>query len=240
MATTTSTENSGLLSVLIPPFEKRTGIKVHVVAMSSGKALKLGERGDVDLILVHAPKDEAQFVAAGFGLKRHEIMFNDFVIVGPVGDPANVYGLHSATRTFSRIAAARALFVSRGDDSGTHKKEMSIWSAAGIQPNNRWHREVGQGMGKTLQIAGEMAAYTLTDRGTWIAYRKNLPLTLLVEGDAMLKNYYSAIAVNHHRHRNIHADAARQMIAWLTSDTARMVINNYRIDGEQLFYPIAR
>ncbi|MEE9304336.1 MAG: substrate-binding domain-containing protein [Thiotrichaceae bacterium] len=239
MATTTSTENSGLIRALIPPFEQQTGIQVHVIAVGTGKALKLGERGDVDIILVHARKAEEQFVTAGFGVKRHEIMYNDFVIVGPVKDPAKIQGLHNAVAAFSKIAKANALFISRGDDSGTHKKEKMIWPETDTLPDSEWYREVGQGMGKTLQIAGEINGYTLTDRGTWLAYRENNPLMLLVEGDKNLKNFYGAIAVNPQHHPDTNIKSAQKLIEWLTSDRGKEIIEEFRIDGEQLFYPIS-
>ncbi len=239
MATTTSTENSGLISALIPPFEQQTGIQVHVIAVGTGKALKLGERGDVDIILVHARKAEEAFISAGYGVKRYEIMYNDFIIVGPGKDPAKIQGLHNATSAFSKIATANALFISRGDNSGTYKKERTIWPEAGISPDSKWYREVGQGMGKTLQIAGELSGYTLTDRGTWIAYRKNNPLMLLVEGDKNLKNFYGAIAVNPQRHPDTNIKLAQKLIEWLISDQGKKLIAEFRIDGEQLFYPIA-
>jgi tungstate transport system substrate-binding protein len=239
LATTTSTENSGLIRALIPPFEQQTGIQVHVIAVGTGKALKLGERGDVDIILVHARNAEEQFIAAGYGVKRHEIMYNDFIIVGPGKDPAKIQGLHNAATAFSKIAKANALFISRGDDSGTHKKERMIWPEAGTSPDSQWYREVGQGMGKTLQIAGEINGYTLTDRGTWLAYRENNPLMLLVEGDNKLKNFYGAIAVNPKRHPETNIKSAQILIEWLTSDKGKKIIEEFRIDGEQLFYPIS-
>ncbi len=179
MATTTSTENSGLFAVIQPAFEQALNIKVHVIAVGTGKALELGRRGDVDVVLVHARAAEEAFVAAGYGVKRHEIMYNDFIIVGPEDDPAGVRGMQDAGKAMARIAAAAATFVSRGDDSGTHKKELSIWQQAGIEPQGGWYRQLGQGMGKTLQIAGEMQACTLVDRGTWLAYRANTPLVQL-------------------------------------------------------------
>lgn len=238
MATTTSTDNSGLLKALIPPFEQETGIQVHIIAVGTGKALKLGERGDVDILLVHARKAEEAFIEAGFGVERHAIMYNDFIIIGPENDPAGIHGLQNAGTAFRRIATSNSLFVSRGDNSGTHKKEMAIWSEAGITPKGNWYREVGQGMGKTLQIAGELGAYTLTDRGTWLAFRNNIPLTLLMENDSHLINYYGAIAINPKRFPATHIQAAEKLIAWLTSDRGRKIIQAFRIDGEQLFYPV--
>lgn len=238
MATTTSTENSGLFTVIQPAFEKTLDIKVHVIAVGTGKALELGRRGDVDVVLVHAKPAEEAFVAAGHGVARHEIMYNDFIIVGPANDPAGVNGMQDAASALSKIAAAAATVVSRGDDSGTHKKELALWRQAGIEPDGDWYRQVGQGMGKTLQIAGEMNAYTLVDRGTWLAYRANSRLTLLVAGGAELKNTYGIIAVNPQRYPDVDYASVQRLIDWFASAEARVLIAGYRIDGEQLFYPV--
>jgi len=240
MATTTSTENSGLLAVIQPVFEQALNIKVHVIAVGTGKALELGRRGDVDVVLVHARPAEDAFVAAGYGVQRHEFMYNDFIIVGPKDDPATVRGMQDAARAMARIAAAAAPFVSRGDDSGTHKKELAIWQQAGIEPGGHWYRQIGQGMGKTLQIASEMQAYTLVDRGTWLAYRANIPLSLLVAGGADLKNSYGIIAVNPERFPEVNYVAVNNLIHWFESDEAHDLIAAYRVDGEQLFYPVTR
>jgi tungstate transport system substrate-binding protein len=238
MATTTSTENSGLLDVILPVFEPALDIKVHVIAVGTGKALELGRRGDVDVVLVHAQPAEEAFVAAGYGVARHEIMYNDFIIVGPEEDPAGVHGLQDAGQALEKIAVADATFVSRGDDSGTHKKELAIWQQIGREPGGRWYRQVGQGMGKTLQIAGEMQAYTLVDRGTWLAYRENTPLGLMVAGGADLKNSYGIIAVSPVRYPDVSYPAVEQLIHWFKSDAAHALIAGYRVDGEQLFYPV--
>ena len=240
MATTTSTENSGLLAIIQPAFEQALDIRVHVIAVGTGKALELGRRGDVDVVLVHARPAEEAFVAAGYGVARHEIMYNDFVIVGPEHDPASVRGMQDAGKALARIAAADAAFVSRGDDSGTQKKELAIWQQAGIEPAGHWYRQVGQGMGKTLQIAGEMQAYTLVDRGTWLAYRANSPLVLLVAGGAELKNAYGIIAVSPKRFPDVNAAAVQRLIRWFESDESHDLIAGYRVDGEQLFYPVTR
>ena len=240
MATTTSTENSGLFTVIQPAFEQALGIRVHVIAVGTGKALELGRRGDVDVVLVHAKPAEDAFVAAGYGVERHEIMYNDFVIVGPANDPAGVRGMDDAGKALEKIAAAAAAFVSRGDDSGTHKKELAIWKQAGIGPDGDWYRQVGQGMGKTLQIAGEMQAYTLVDRGTWLAYRANIPLTLLVAGGADLKNPYGIIAVSPERFPDVNYADAQRLIDWFASAAAHKLVSGYRVDGEQLFYPVTR
>ena len=238
MATTTSTENSGLFAVIQPVFEKQLDIRVHVIAVGTGKALELARRGDVDVVLVHARAAEEAFVAAGYGDARHEIMYNDFVIVGPATDPAGVKGLHDAGQALQKIAVAGAMFVSRGDDSGTHKKERTLWQQAGVNPVGKWYRQAGQGMGKTLQIAAEMDAYTLVDRGTWLAYRANSPLQLQVTGSDELRNPYGIIAVSAERYPEVrHAEATR-LIAWFQSDAAHALIAGYRVDGEQLFYPV--
>lgn len=238
MATTTSTENSGLFQVIQPVFEEDLGIRVHVIAVGTGKALELGRRGDVDVVLVHARPAEEAFVEAGYGVARHEIMYNDFVMVGPPDDTAGVRGLQDASLALGRVAAVKAMFVSRGDDSGTHKKELALWKDAGIQPQGNWYREVGQGMGKTLQIAGETQGYTLVDRGTWLAYQARSPLELLVSGAAGLKNPYGIIAVNAKRFPDTNHQAAGRLIEWFQSDRAHELIAGYRVNGEQLFYPV--
>jgi tungstate transport system substrate-binding protein len=237
MAITTSTENSGLLAVIQPAFEQALDIKVHVIAVGTGKALELGRRGDVDVVLVHARPAEEAFVAAGYGVARHEIMYNDFIIVGPKDDPAGVRGLQDAGKAVKKIAATRATFVSRGDDSGTHKKEQAIWQQAGVEPEGRWYRQVGQGMGKALQIAGEMQSYVLVDRGTWLAHRANIPLKLVVADGADLKNAYGIIAVSPERFPDVHYHDVERLIYWFESDQAHALIAGYRVDGEQLFYP---
>jgi tungstate transport system substrate-binding protein len=240
MATTTSTENSGLFKVIQPVFEQALDIRAHVIAVGTGKALELGRRGDVDVVLVHAKAAEQAFVKAGYGVARHEIMYNDFVIVGPPGDPAGVRGLQDAGKAFAGIAGASATFVSRGDDSGTHKKENAIWKQAAITPQGAWYRQVGQGMGKTLQIAGEMAGYTLVDRGTWLAYRANSPLQLLVSGGEELKNPYGIIAVSPKRFPDVSYAAVQRLIDWFESPAAHTLIAGYKVDGEQLFYPVTQ
>ena len=238
MATTTSTENSGLFAVIQPVFEKALDIKLYLIAVGTGKALELGRRGDVDIVLVHARPAEEAFVQAGYGDSRHEIMYNDFVITGPASDPAGVNGLHHVGKALQKIADAAAVFVSRGDDSGTHKKELALWQQAGIEPAGHWYRQVGQGMGKALQIAGEMDAYTLVDHGTWLAYRANSPLQLLVSGDPQLRNPYGIIAVSPARYPEVNHYAAMRLIRWFESDQAHALIAGYRVEGEQLFYPV--
>ena len=238
MATTTSTENSGLFKVIQPAFEQALDIRVHVIAVGTGKALELGRRGDVDVVLVHAKTAEEAFVNAGYGVARREIMYNDFVIAGPPGDPAAVRGMQDAGRAFAQIAGVSATFVSRGDDSGTHKKEHAIWQQVNIRPEGEWYRQVGQGMGKTLQIAGELNGYTLVDRGTWLAYRANSPLQLLVSGGDELKNSYGIIAVSPERFPDVNHAAAQRLINWFATAEAHVLIAGYTVDGEQLFHPV--
>ncbi len=237
LATTTSTENSGLLAAILPDFEQKTGIEVHVIAVGTGKALRMGRDGDVDVVLVHARPAEEKFVAEGYGVERHPVMHNDFVIVGPADDPAGIAGSGDASSALKRIAAGQARFVSRGDDSGTHKKELSLWRAAGIVPQGRWYLQAGQGMGKVLQMASEMQAYTMTDRGTWLAMRDKLDLKLLVEGDERLFNPYGIIAVNPARHPGVKYREANELIKWFTSEETKRKIAAFRIGGEQLFVP---
>jgi len=239
LATTTSTENSGLLDYLLPVFHSATGYKVHVIAVGTGKALRMGEDGDVDIVLVHAPEAETRFVNAGYGERRHAVMYNDFVLVGPVNDPAKIGTAANATAAMKRLAAMQPLFISRGDDSGTHKKELTLWKAAGIQPHDKWHREAGQGMGKVIQIATELGAYTLTDRGTWLAYRDKSTLKLLFEGDETLHNPYGIIAVSKSRYADINHVGALALIKWITSREVQQLIGDYRIGGTRLFSPTA-
>ncbi len=239
LATTTSTENSGLLRVLLPPFERHTGYKVHVIAVGTGKALRMGKDGDVDVVLVHARPAEKKFIAAGYGVNRRDVMYNDFVIVGPGNDPAGIRGVKNAAAALALIAQQHATFVSRGDDSGTNKKEIQLWKAAGITPGGRWYRAAGQGMGKVLIMAGELGGYTLTDRGTWLFMKSKLPLEILVEGDTRLFNPYGVIAVNPDRYLDVNYTGAMAFIAWLTSPDGQTIIRDYKIHGQALFTPEA-
>jgi tungstate transport system substrate-binding protein len=240
LATTTSTDDSGLLPVLNPPFEKLTGITVDVIAVGTGKALKLGENGDVDVVLVHDRAAEDKFMAAGFGVNRRDVMHNDFVIVGPAEDPAKIAGSKAAKDAFAKIAAAAAPFVSRGDKSGTNTKELDLWAAAGVKPKGAWYKEAGQGMGTVLTMSNDLKAYTLTDRGTWIALQEKLPgLKILFEGEAALFNPYGVIAVNPEKHPEANYMAAMQYVAWLTSVQGQKVIREYTMKGQQLFTPDA-
>ncbi len=239
LATTTSTQNSGLLDHLLPAFHQATGIEVHVIAVGTGRALRLGAAGDVDVVLVHAPDAEARFVASGDGTRRYPVMKNAFLLLGPPRDPAGLRQATDAADALRRIAAARAPFVSRGDDSGTHKKEKSLWQAAGIQPGGPWYVEAGQGMGKVLQMADELGAYTLTDRGTWLAYRDRIGLVPLVSGDPRLDNPYAIIPVNPRRHPHVNYPAAMAFVKWLRSPEGQGRIADYRLHGEQAFTPTA-
>ena len=239
MATTTSTENSGLLDHVLPSFEKMFDAKVDVIAVGTGKALKLGENGDVDVVLVHARKAEDAFVAAGYGVNRRDLMYNDFVIVGPEDDPARIRETDDAAEAFKRISEANAAFVSRGDDSGTHKKELSIWQESGSSHAGTWYMESGQGMGPTLQVANEKEAYCLTDRGTFLAFKDKIELTVLCEGDKRLSNPYGIIAVSPAVHSDANYVHAMALIGWLTSPECQKMIGSYKKFGEVLFMPNA-
>jgi tungstate transport system substrate-binding protein len=236
MSTTTSTENSGLLSVLLPPFEAKCGCKVDVVAVGTGKALKLGEAGDVDVVFVHARKLEDKFVANGFGVNRRDVMYNDFVLVGPPDDPAGVGKTRSAPEAFRAISAKGSPFLSRGDESGTHQKEKEIWASAGIVPKGAWYVEAGQGMGEVLTMAAEKRGYALSDRGTYIAFRKKTDLVVLRQGDANLWNPYGIIAVNPKKFPHAKYDLAMKLIDFVTGPEGRSLISGYKVGGEQLFF----
>ncbi|HJP27040.1 MAG: substrate-binding domain-containing protein [Arenicellales bacterium] len=239
LATTTSTVNSGLLDQLLPVFTRASGIRVKVIAVGTGKALKMGVDGDVDIVLVHAPKAETQFVASGSGVGRRQVMYNDFVVVGPLSDPADIKNASNIDTVFNRIANKSALFISRGDDSGTHKKELLLWKRSSLDPDGVWYREVGQGMGRTLQIANELQGYTLTDRGTWLATRDQYDLDLLFSGDSALFNPYGIIPVNPKRHPHVNYAAASRFAEWLVTPATGRLIANYRVGGEQLFVPMS-
>lgn len=239
LATTTSTQNSGLLERLLPTFEKVSGYDVHVIAVGTGKALRMGADGDVDVVLVHAPAAEDAFINAGHGVKRYPVMYNDFVLVGPKHAPGEIAHADSITSALSAIGEKGLRFVSRGDDSGTHKKEKSLWQAGGIEPYGTWYVSAGQGMGKVLQIANEMQAYTLADRGTWLAYKDKVDLQIVREGDAHLRNPYSIIAVNPLRYPDLNNQGARALIDWMISREGQMRIGAYRLHNQQLFHPSA-
>jgi tungstate transport system substrate-binding protein len=239
MATTTSTENSGLLARLLPVYERANGISIHVIAVGTGKALEMGRRGDVDVLMVHARNAELEFVDGGYGIDRREFMYNDFLLVGPAADPAGIRGGKDVAAALRAIRSSGATFVSRGDDSGTHKRELSLWKIAGIQAGGDGYREVGQGMGRTLQMADEMQGYTLIDRGTWLASKDKVSLLPVVEGGKDLRNVYGVIAINPARYSDANYAAARQFIEWLQGRQATDIIAGYRIDGQQLFTPLA-
>ena len=238
MASATSTENSGLFDVLLPPFETMFNIKVNVNAVGTGEALKLGENGDVDIVFVHAREAEDKFINDGFGVNRQDVMYNDFVIVGPVDDPAGIKG-DTAPESLKKIAAKNWFFVSRGDDSGTHKKGKELWKLAGIKPIGKWYLETGQGMGATLQTADEKKAYCLVDRGTYIAYEKEIDLVILCEGDENLFNPYSIIAVNPERHPHVNYIYSMALIGWVTSPEGQKIIGEFKKGGKALFHPNA-
>lgn len=241
LATTTSTQDSGLLDYLLPDFESSAGITVEVIAVGSGQALEMGRNGDADVLLVHSPAQEEQFVAEGYGVDRTYVMYNDFVVVGPADDPAGVAGMEDVTAAFTRIAETRTTFVSRGDDSGTHVKEKSIWAAAGIAPEGEgWYILAGQGMGEVLLMAEEMEAYTLSDRGTYLSrLSEGYTLPILVEGDPLLANPYHVIAVNPERHPGANYEGATLFIQWLVSpDTQeRIAAFTHPGTGQPLFFP---
>ena len=240
MLSTTSTENSGLLSYLLPIFESKTGIRVHVVAVGTGQALRGARNGDADVLMVHDKASELKLIADGHGIERREVMYNDFVIVGPRDDPAKIGGTNDAISALQMIKKSGAVFVSRGDDSGTHKAERRLWRAAGIAPGGRsdpWYREAGSGMGATLNIAAGMNAYTLTDRGTWLSFRNRRDLEILVEGDPPLFNQYGIMLVNPAKHPHVKAKEARQLIDWITSPEGQRAIGKFTVEGRVLFIP---
>ena len=245
MATTTSTDNTGLLDYLAPKFKETTGIELKWTATGTGKALKLGENCDVDILMVHAPPAEEKFVADGFGVDRREIMYNDFVIIGPADDPAGIKG-KSVQEALTMLESKQAIFTSRGDNSGTHQKELSLWKAAGlpVPEKQNWYVQTGQGMLATINIAAERQGYTMTDRGTYIKYEDNLkgnpPLKILVEGDAPLLNQYSVIAVNPKHCPKVKYDTAEQFINWIAGPGGQQLIKDFKLMGKPLFTPNAK
>jgi tungstate transport system substrate-binding protein len=239
VASTTSTEQSGLFGHILPLFEAETGIAVRVVAQGTGQALETARRGDADVVFVHSRAAEDAFVAEGYGVERHAVMYNDFVIVGPAADPAGIAGSTDAIAGLRAIAEAGATFASRGDNSGTHQAELRLWEAAGVAPRGEWYRETGSGMGATLNTSVQLPAYTLTDRGTWISFRNRGDLTILVEGDERLFNPYGVILVDPQRHPHVKAQEGQAFIDWLVSDAGQDAIAGYEIEGEQLFFPNA-
>jgi tungstate transport system substrate-binding protein len=240
---TTSTQNSGLFEHILPLFTKKTGIEVRVVAVGTGQALKNAEKGDGDVVLVHSQPDEEKFVADGWGVKRYPVMYNDFVIVGPAADPARIAGMRRAPEALKKIAEAQSPFASRADDSGTNKAEMKLWQQSGVDPkksSGSWYLETGSGMGATLNIAVGKQAYALADRGTWLAFANKSDLKALVEGDDELFNQYGVMLVNPAKHPNVKAKDGQEFINWLTGSEGQAAIADYKIDGQQLFFPNAR
>ena len=237
LATTTSTENSGLLSLLHPPFEEQYNVMVDVIAVGTGKALRLAENGDVDLVMVHAPAAEQEFVESGYGVERLPVMHNDFILVGPAADSAAVNAASSLADAMTRIAQSATGFISRGDDSGTHKKEMALWQAARLSPEGVWYLSVGQGMGAVLKIADDKQAYTLTDRGTYLAFDGKIELTIAYEGAAELLNPYHVILVNPEKHLHVQTALAQKYVDYIRGEEGQRIIREFRISGEQLFVP---
>ncbi len=242
VASTTSTEQSGLFRHLLPQFEKKTGIRVRVVALGTGQALDMGKRGDADVVFVHAKPLEEKFVAEGFGVQRFEVMYNDFVLVGPKSDPARVAGGKDIVAALQKIRAAQAPFASRGDKSGTHFAELELWKAAQVDINKdkgSWYRDTGSGMGPTLNTASGMNAYVLTDRGTWLSFKNRAELVISVEGDRRLFNQYGVILANPSKHPHVKKGMGQAFIDWVVSTEGQNAIAQYRIGGEQLFFPNA-
>ena len=243
LASTTSTDNSGLLDAILPRFKQASGISVRVVAVGTGQALRLARNGDADVLMVHDRSSEERFVEQGFGVERHALMRNDFIIVGPTDDPAGIRGFDDVALALARIADRRAVFVSRGDDSGTHKAERRLWKQSGRDPgafSGQWYRETGSGMGATLNTAAGLGAYAFVDRGTWLAFENRVDLAIVVVGDPRLMNPYGVILVNPKRHPHVKAAAGQRFIDWLVSTQGQRAIGDFRVKGEVLFIPDAR
>jgi tungstate transport system substrate-binding protein len=242
VASTTSTQDSGIFGHILPLFEAKTGIQVKVIAQGTGQALDTGRRGDADVVFVHARAAEEKFLAEGFGVKRFPVMYNDFIMVGPKSDPAGVAGTKDIVAALKTLKAKQIPFVSRGDRSGTHQAELALWKTAGIDIANEkgpWYREIGQGMGATLNTAGAMGAYAISDRGTWISFKNKGDFIVAVEGDKRLFNQYGVMLVNPQKHSNVKQELGQQFIDWLISTEGQKAIADYKIDGQQLFYPNA-
>lgn len=241
VASTTSTENSGLFGHILPIFQEESGIEVRVVAQGTGQALETARRGDADVVLVHARAAEEQFVAEGHGVERFDVMYNDFIVVGPSDDPAGLGSAETATAAFAAIAKAGSSFASRGDDSGTHIAEKALWEAAGVTPSgNDWYLETGSGMGATLNTAAQVPAYALADRGTWLSFENRGDLEIVLEGDPVLFNPYGVILVNPERHPHVKVEAGQKFIDWLISDEGRVAIESFTVNGDQLFFASAK
>ena len=243
VASTTSTQDSGLFGYLLPIFKEKTGIEVRVIAQGTGQALDTGRRGDADVVFVHARSAELKFLAEGFGVKRYPVMYNDFILVGPKGDPAGIKGSKDIAAALRMIKAKGAAFISRGDRSGTHIAELNLWKAAGIDiaaAKGAWYKEIGQGMGAALNMASASDAYLLSDRGTWLSFKNKGDLVIAVEGDNLLFNQYGVMLVNPRKHPNVKAKLGQKFIDWLISPEGQRTIAGYKINGDQLFYPNAR
>ena len=239
VASTTSTEQSGLFGHILPIFKEKSGIEARVIAQGTGQALDTGRRGDADVVFVHAKAAEEQFVKEGSGVERKPVMYNDFVIVGPGEDPAGIKGGTDAVAALKKVSESKAIFASRGDDSGTHKAELALWKQAGVEPSGDWYRELGTGMGPTLNTSAQMPAYTLTDRATWLSFENKGPLEVVVEGDPKLFNQYGVILVNPEKHKHVKAGKGQAFIDWLVSPEGQSAIAEYKINGQQLFFPNA-
>ena len=240
VASTTSTEQSGLFGHILPIFKEKTGIEVRVIAQGTGQALDTGRRGDADVVFVHAKAAEEEFVKEGAGVERKEVMYNDFVIVGPGDDPAGIKGGSDAAAALKKISETGSTFASRGDDSGTHKAELALWRQAGVEPSGEWYRSLGTGMGPTLNTSAQMPAYTLTDRATWLSFANKGPLEIVVEGDPKLFNQYGVILVNPAKHPHVKVKEGQAFIDWLVSSEGQQAIADYKVDGKQLFFPNAK
>lgn len=236
LATTTSTEQSGLLAAILPAFEKETGYKVSVVAVGTGASLKIGEKGDCDAVFVHARALEDAFMASGFGAERRDVMYNDFILLGPASDPAGISRAASAVQALSLISQKQSPFISRGDNSGTDVKEKDIWKAAGIKPSGAWYKEIGQGMAQAIMMAEQTGGYTLSDRATWLAMKDRSSLRILYQGDKVLFNPYGIISVNPAKWPNVNSEGAKALVEWITGPRGQALIAAYRIGGEQCFY----
>ena len=240
MSTTTSTENSGLLAYLLPIYEAKCGCKVRVISVGTGKALELGKNGDVDVVLVHARPAEDKFVAEGHGVNRRDVMYNDFILVGPQSDPLRLHGTKDVFAAFKKLGEGKAKFISRGDNSGTDQMEKNYWKQAGVEPKGAWFISAGLGMGEVLTMASELQGYTLSDRATYGAYRAKTGLNILVQGDPKMFNPYGVIAVNPKKFPDVNYEGAMDFINWITSDEGQKKIAEFKVDGEQLFFPSAK
>lgn len=238
VASTTSTQNSGLFDYILPKFTEETGTEVRVVAVGTGQAIRLAQNGDADVLLVHHRPSEEKFVAEGFGVERFDVMYNDFVVVGPRDDPAGIKGMTDVAKALAQVAGREAVFVSRGDDSGTHKKELGLWRDAAAASGS-WYRESGSGMGATLNTAAAMSGYALSDRGTWLSFKNHGNLEVLVEGDERLFNPYGVILVNEKKHAHVKTEQGQKFVDWLVSPTGQAAIADFKVNGEQLFKPNA-